>query len=56
MKELLFASISLVILSGCQDSNIKYKAKDHTAKSIQIPIDNHHVPIINTCFHCECNK
>ena len=51
MKELLFTSISLVILLGCQDGNIK-----HESKSVQIPIDNHHVPTINTCFHCECNK
>ena len=56
MKELLFASISLIILSGCQDSNITHEAKDNTAKIVQIPIDNHNVPIINTCLHCDCNK
>ena len=54
MKELLFTSISLVALSGCQDSNIKHE--ENTYKSTHILIDKHHVPIINTCFHCECNK
>lgn len=51
MKELLFTSISLILLLGCQD-----EAKDNTAKYVQIPVDNHHVPIINTCLHCDCNK
>jgi len=44
MKVLLFTSISLVILLGCQDN---------TAKSGHIPIDNHHVPIVKTCCHCK---
>ncbi len=55
MKVLLFISILLLILSGCQDNHIKYENKDNIIKSLQIPIDNHHVPIINKCFHCECN-
>ena len=56
MKELLFTSISLVVLLGCQDGNTKHEARDNTDKSVHIPIDNHHVPIIDTCFHCDCNK
>ena len=53
MKELFFTSISLLILSGCQDSNVIHETKGSTDKRIDLSIDNHHVPIIKTC---DCNR
>jgi len=52
MKGLLLTSISLVILSGCQDGKVVYEATDKKGNSIHIPTDNHKVPIIKTCCHC----
>ena len=56
MKELLFMSISLVILSGCQDHKIRHETTNMKDNGIPLYTDNHHVPIINSCFHCDCNN